>query len=208
MLQLIFLVVFPFAVWKAWKNIQMAKASTGWPTVKGTITKSETAKVMFRRQPRVSYAYSVNGAPFAGNRISFAAGYRPKETDAILSRYPVGREVVVAHAPDNPVQATLETGSNRQVTAEMRLLLICFVVIILSNVLYYYVKRQNQERRPPIRTYGAVQIVDPVGRPGLTGQFDPEIGPSIVSPPCISDPALAYEVPRIPFGSQPGFRCS
>ena len=91
MLQLIFLIIFPFALWKAWKNIQMAKASTGWPTVSGTITASETAKVMFRKQPRVTYSYSVNGAPFTGNRISFAGGYPPKETDAILSRYPVGR---------------------------------------------------------------------------------------------------------------------
>ena len=163
MLQLIFLIVFPFAVWKAWKNIQLAKASAGWPTVEGTIKTSETAKVMFRKQPRVTYSYSVNGTPFTGNRISFAAGYPPKETDAILSRYPVGGEVVVAHEPGNPGQATLETGSNRQVTAEMRLLLICLVLIVLSNVLYYYLKRLNQETRTPIRTYGAVQVVDPKG---------------------------------------------
>jgi hypothetical protein len=161
MLQLIFLIVFPFAVWKAWKNIQLAKASTGWPTVSGTIKTSETAKVMFRKQPRVTYSYSVNGAPFTGNRISFAAGYPPKETDAILGRYPIGREVMVAHAPEDPTKATLETGSNRQVTAEMRLLLICLVVIVLSNVLYFYVKRQSQERRPPTRTYGVAEVIDP-----------------------------------------------
>ena len=56
MLQLIFLIVFPFALWKAWKNIQLAKASTGWPTVSGTVTSSQTAKVLFRRQPRVTYS--------------------------------------------------------------------------------------------------------------------------------------------------------
>ena len=160
MLQLIFLIAFPFALWKAWKNIQVAKASTGWPTVSGTVTSSETAKVMFRKQPRVTYSYSVNGTRYTGNRISFAPGYPPKETDAILGRYPVGRDVVVAHEPGNPAQATLETGSNRQVTAEMRLLLICLVVIILSNVLYFYVKRLNRETRTPIRTYGAVEVVD------------------------------------------------
>jgi hypothetical protein len=158
MLQLIFLIILPFALWKAWKNIQLAKASTGWPTVSGKVTSSDTAKVMFRRQPRVTYSYSVNGAPFTGNRISFAAGYRPKETDSILDRYPVGKEVMVAHAPDNPAQATLETGSNRQVTAEMRLLLICLVLIILSNVVHYYLKRQNQ--RPPVRTYGVAEVLD------------------------------------------------
>src|ERR1700730_16009255 len=88
-LQLIFLIAFPFALWKAWKNIQLAKASTGWPTVSGTVTSSETAKMMFRKQPRVTYSYSVNGTRYTGNRISFAPGYPPKETDAILSRYPV-----------------------------------------------------------------------------------------------------------------------
>ena len=161
MFTLIFLVVFPFAIWKAWKNIQLAKASTGWPTVTGTVTTSERTKKMFRKQPRVTYSYSVNGTPFTGDRISFAAGYPPKETDAILSRYPVGSEVAVAHEPGNPGRATLETGSNRQVTAEMRLLLICFVLIVLSNALYYYLKRLDQESKPPIRTYGAVQSVDP-----------------------------------------------
>jgi hypothetical protein len=119
---------------------------------------------MFRKQPRVTYSYSVNGTSYTGNRISFATGCPPKETDAILSRYPVGRDVAVAHEPGNPAQATLETGSNRQVTAEMRLLLICFVLIILSNVLYFYLKRLNHETRPSIRTYGAAEVVDPKWR--------------------------------------------
>jgi len=189
MLQLIFLIIFPFALWKAWKNIQLAKASTGWPTVSGTVTSSETAKVMFRKQPRVTYSYSVNGAPFTGNRISFAAGYRPRETDAILSRYPVGKEVVVAHAPDDPAQATLETGSNRRVTAEMRLLLICLVLIVLSNVVHYYLKRQSQETRRPIRTYGAAEATS-------------------WPPRCISDRALACAPPRTSFEFRSGFPCS
>jgi uncharacterized protein DUF3592 len=163
-LALIFLIVFPFALWKAWKNIQIAKASTGWPTVSGTVITSEHAKVMFRKQPRVTYSYSVNGAPFTGQRISFAGGYPPRETDAILSRYPVGREVVVSHAPDNPAEATLETGSNRQVTAQLRILLIFFVLIILLNILNFYLKRLNKQTRPPIRTYSAAEVGDPKWR--------------------------------------------
>jgi hypothetical protein len=160
MLTLIFLIAFPFALWNAWKNIQMAKASTGWPTTNGTVTASERAKVMFRKQPRVTYSYSVNGAPFTGNRISFAGGYPPKETDAILARFPVGQEVVVSYAPDKPAEATLETGSNRQVTAQLRILLILFVVIILVNILSFYLKHLNNDTRPPIRTYGAVEVVN------------------------------------------------
>ncbi len=56
--------------------------------------------------------------------------------------------------------ATLETGSNRQVTAQLRILLIFFVLIVLLNVLNFYLKRLNKETRPPIRTYGAAAIVD------------------------------------------------
>jgi hypothetical protein len=164
MLTLIFLIAFPFALWKAWKNIQMAKASTAWPTVNGAVTASERAKVMFRKQPRVTYSYSVNGAPLTGQRISFAGGYPPRETEAILSRYPVGRQVVVAYAPDNPAESTLETGSNRQVTAQLRILLICFVLIVLVNVLSFCVKRLNRETSPPIRTYGIAEVVDPATR--------------------------------------------
>ena len=140
MLSLIFLIAFPFALWKAWKNIQLAKASTTWPTVTGAVTASECAKVMFRKQPRVTYSYSANGALLTGQRISFAGGYPPRETDTILSRYPVGREVVVAYAPDNPAEATLETGSNRQVTAQLRVLLICFVLVVLVNILSFWMR--------------------------------------------------------------------
>jgi hypothetical protein len=157
---LLFLIVFPFALWKAWKNIEMAKASTAWPTVRGTITAAEPARVMFRKQPRVTFSYAVNGARFISQRISFAAGYPPRETDAVLSRYPVGQEVLVAYAPENPAEATLETGSNRQVTSQMRILLICFVLIVLLNVFNFYLARLNKRTKAPIRTYGVSETVD------------------------------------------------
>lgn len=165
MLAWIFLIVFPFAAWKAWQNIQMAKASTAWPTTTGRITAAEIAKVMFRKQPRVTYSYSVNGRPYTSQRISFAGGYPPKETDAILSRYPVGSEIPVAYAPDKPAEATLETGANKQVTAQLRILLIFFVVIIAMNILNYYLKSLNQETRQPIRTYGLVGPCLPLRNP-------------------------------------------
>jgi hypothetical protein len=162
-LQLIFLIIFPFAVWKAWKNVQLAKTSTGWPTTTGKITAAETIKVMFRRQPRVTYSYSVNGRPFASQRISFAGGYKPKETDAILMRYPVGKDVPVSYAPENPTEATLETGATKQVRSQLNILLILFAVIVVLNVITYYVKGLDKKRKPPIRTYGdSALIVNPV----------------------------------------------
>jgi hypothetical protein len=96
MLTLLFLIVFPFAIYKAWKNVQTAKASVNWPTTTGTITASDIKKVVFRRQPQITYSYSVNGKPYTSQRVSFAGGYKPKEVDPVLARYPVGAEVTVA----------------------------------------------------------------------------------------------------------------
>ena len=154
MLTLLFLIVFPFAIYQAWKNVQKAKASVNWPTTAGKVTGSEIKKVMFRRQPLITYAYSVNGAPFTSQRVSFAGGYKPKEVDPVLARYPVGADVTVAHDPQNPAEATLETGSNKQVTAQVRLLVICFILIVAVNILNYYVKSLNRREQLPNRTYG------------------------------------------------------
>jgi hypothetical protein len=153
-LALIFLIVFPFALYKAWQNVQMAKASTAWPTTTGKITASETVKVMFRRQPRITYSYSVNGAPFTSQRVSFAGGYKPKDVDPILARYPVGSEVTVAHDPQKPVEATLETGANKQVTAQVRILLICFILVVAVNILSFFMRGPSRRSGPPMRTYG------------------------------------------------------
>jgi Protein of unknown function (DUF3592) len=153
-LALIFLIVFPFALYKAWQNVQMAKASTSWPTTTGKITASEIVKVMFRRQPRITYSYSVNGAPFTSQRVSFAGGYKPKEVDPILARYPVGADVTVAHDPQRPGEATLETGANKQVKAQVRILLICFILIVAVNILSFFMRGLNKRSGPPMRTYG------------------------------------------------------
>ena len=140
MLALIFLIIFPFALYKAMQNVRMAKASTTWPTVAGTVTGSGIKKVMFRRQPQIAYTYTVNGTPFASQRVSFASGYKSNEVDPILARYPVGAQVTVAHDPQSPAEATLETGSNKQVTAQVRILWICFILIVVVNVLRLVVR--------------------------------------------------------------------
>jgi hypothetical protein len=156
MLTLIFLIVFPFALYKAWKNVQMAKASVNWPTTTGQVTASDIKKVMFRRQPQIAYTYSVNDKTYTSQRVSFAGGYKPKEVDPTLARYPVGSDVTVAHDPQNPAEATLETGANKQVTAQLRILLICFFLIIAMNILSYYVKSLNRRSSLPSRTYGLI----------------------------------------------------
>ena len=139
MLALLFPIIFPFAIYTAWKNVQKAKASVNWPTTAGKVTASDIRKVMFRRQPQITYTYSVNGAPFTSQRVSFAGGYKPKEVDAILARYPVGTDITVAHDPQNPAEATLETGATKAVTAQVRILVVCFVIIVAVNLLRFWV---------------------------------------------------------------------
>lgn len=140
MLALLFLIVFPFAIYGAWQNVRKAKASVNWPTTAGKVTASDIKKVMFRRQPLITYTYSVNGAPFTAQRVSFAGGYKPAEVDPVLSRYPVGADVTVFHDPHNPAEATLETGATKAVTAQVRILVVCFIIIVVVNVLRLWVR--------------------------------------------------------------------
>jgi len=154
MLTLIFLIAFPFALYQAWKNVQRAKASTSWPTTTGSITATDIKKVMFRRQPLITYTYAVNGTPYTSQRISFAGGYKPKEVDPVLARYPAGTAVTVAYDPQKPTEATLETGANKQVKAQLRLLVVCFILIVGVNILSYYVRGLSRKSAPPRRTYG------------------------------------------------------
>ncbi|MEO5721122.1 MAG: DUF3592 domain-containing protein [Chthoniobacterales bacterium] len=148
MLALIFFIAFPFLLWKAWQTHQTAKASAAWPTTEGTITKVERFKRLFRSLPRVAYTYSVGEKNYASERISFVAGYRPKEVDEVLSRYTVGQTVPVYYPPERPTEAVLQPGSNKQVTAPIRMLAICFVLLVLLNVAQFILKNAEERENP------------------------------------------------------------
>jgi len=159
-LSLIAIILFPFAIWHLWKNIQMAKASTAWPAVDGVVTAAERKRVALRLQPHVTYSYAVNGVNFTANRVSFAGAIPKKEIDHVLARYPVGQTVTVHYQPDNPVQAVLEPGSAPLVVAPFRSLIIIFIVLILANVASFAVK-YLEPAKPHIRTYDDVVAADP-----------------------------------------------
>lgn len=153
MLTLIVLLFFPFALWHAWKNLEMAKASPAWPTVDGLIAASERARVALRMQPRVTYSYTVNGAPFISKRISFAPV--PKEKiDDVLRRYPAGNKVTVHYLPENPAQAVLEPGSGPPVIAQFRSIIIMFIVVLLVNAFHFVRWTKMMADESPVHTYG------------------------------------------------------
>lgn len=152
MFSLIFFIAFPFLFWKAKQNIQTAKASVAWPTTTATITKVERFKRLFRWLPRIGYTYSVAGKPYSSEHVSFATGYRPKEVEALLARYAVGQTAPVYYSPAQPALAVLEPGSNRQVTASLRMLIVCFVLLVIVNVAQFHIKaaeKRSETRRSP-----------------------------------------------------------
>jgi hypothetical protein len=130
MLALIALILFPYLLWTAWKNIGLARDSAAWPSVPGTVTASERTKRMFWTQPRVVFSYQVAGKDYTGGNVIVGGGVNPKETDAILSRYPVGAAAPVYYNPKDARVSVLEPGPNRYVHAAFRTYLIWFVFFI------------------------------------------------------------------------------
>jgi uncharacterized protein DUF3592/Sel1 repeat-containing protein len=159
MLTLIVLIVFPFIILQAWKNVRAAKKSMTWLSVSGVVTSAERGKAVWRTQPRVTYSYSVNGVSYDGKRVSFAAMVPSRETDPTLSRYPVGQAVTVRYAPNDPAQSVLEPGATRHVVAPMRGLIIIFAVLILVNIGGVAVKRL-EPAKPHLHTYDDVVAAD------------------------------------------------
>ena len=160
MLALIAIILFPFAIWQAWKNIKMAEASPAWPTADGKVTDSKRARVALRLQPRVTYSYAVNGANFTSNRVSFVPAIPKKEIDSVLAKYPVDRPVTVHYQPNNPVQAVLEPGSGPLVVKQFRVLVVLFIVLILANVARFAVAKFEPAKEKH-RTYDDVVAADP-----------------------------------------------
>lgn len=100
--------------------LKKSKASTGWPTVEGTVTSAETRIARHPAGDRarsstkavVVYSYSVEGIKYSSDRISFVqdgAG-SGHEAHQIVRRYPFGKKVKVYFNPDDPRVSVLEPG--------------------------------------------------------------------------------------------------
>lgn len=161
MLALIALICFPFAIYRAWKNIKMAEASPSWPAVDGVVTAAERGRVTLRMQPRVTYSYAVKGVPFTSKRVSFAGVVPKQEIDSVLRKYPAGQAVTVHYAPENPVEAVLEPGSGPLVVAPFRSLVVLFIVFILAQALLVFLRWNETTEKTPVRTYGDMGATTP-----------------------------------------------
>ena len=95
-----------------------ARNSSNWPTVLGSITKSEldadTDSDGTTYSADIEYEYAVNGDAYLGEIVWFGDGYSSSARHShqdIVDRYPVGAQVNVYYKPDDPFIAVLEPGA-------------------------------------------------------------------------------------------------
>ena len=123
----------PFATcW--WKS----RRASRWPTVTGTITKSDLtpetdhtggpshmAEVL-RYHPQVVYAYEVDGTSYRNSRVShLSLGLRIKViAEGIAGRHTVGSSVKVYYDPKHPQNAVIEPRRAARISLLISLLLV------------------------------------------------------------------------------------
>jgi hypothetical protein len=123
----LFILLFPGAVaYHAGKAVVKARASRNWPTVPGTVVRTDkrTFDIMGAEfvVPVVEYQYSIGEQKhtsttvrygFEGKMVFF--DYRDSWADTVLREYSVGTAVNVHHHPQNPSRSTLNTDVSKGV---------------------------------------------------------------------------------------------
>jgi len=105
-------------------------ASQSWPSVAGTITKSEEEVDDDMTYDAIAYVFIVNDRQYTGERVSF--GF----SSHALERYPVGRTVQVYYSPENPTVSVLEPGFGINTkTATVAILLLVLVIALFGVII-------------------------------------------------------------------------
>ncbi|WP_281492150.1 DUF3137 domain-containing protein [Desulfosarcina cetonica] len=101
---------------------QTSLASKSWPTVSGSIIRSEIEKRIstsgegankkktVKEYPKVTYQYLIDGKTYKSGKISFSSTGNAKQ---VVARYPVGKSVPVYYNPEKPKQAVLIPGGSK-----------------------------------------------------------------------------------------------
>lgn len=105
-------------------SIVKAKESVNWPTAEGIVVNSSvedskhsnetTKKSVYHAN--VVYEFIVNGTEYSSNRVAFGdyGSGKISHADEIVSRYPVGMDVLVYYRSDKPKVCLLEPGLKLQ----------------------------------------------------------------------------------------------
>lgn len=112
-------------LWISGNYMVDAWASSSWPTIKGTVIRSELGSESdFRRSeddshywPEVDFQYEVEGQSFTSNNITLNGlrsgphiGTGRTEAEEKLALYPIESSIPVYYDPNDPGRSVLETG--------------------------------------------------------------------------------------------------
>ncbi len=101
------------------QDVSYAKSSSHWPSVMGTVTRSEMGRrtKLTGRPPEyiahIRYRYRVEGDTYEAKRIGFNTGVQARNSvglKRLLTRYPESAVVRVFYDPKNPASSVLEPG--------------------------------------------------------------------------------------------------
>ena len=114
-----------FGVWNGQRTRKRGEQASGWPAVRGVITRARLKKGHYSSsvghgnskstvyRARIAYSYEVGGRQFEGERVQFGMErrmWKKASAEAAIDPYPVGAEVQVHYDPQHPDDAVLKTG--------------------------------------------------------------------------------------------------
>ena len=98
---------------------QAKRAEKNWKKASGVVLESNLTSFRSRNsrgnyttkyRPHIAYEYQVDGQAFNSDRLAFGSESTSESNGRKkIANYPVGSEVTVHYAPDNPAKAVLET---------------------------------------------------------------------------------------------------
>ncbi|MEQ1838861.1 MAG: DUF3592 domain-containing protein, partial [Verrucomicrobiales bacterium] len=109
------------------RQMQDSRRSSGWPSVKGTIIKSNLSSSLQpdanqnqplkkRYKAEIEYLYDVGETTYRAQMVAYGMGasFNQSAAAAVTAKYPTGRLVTVYYKPGDPATAVLEPGLNRK----------------------------------------------------------------------------------------------
>lgn len=142
-----FILVGVWLLYRAYAPRQRARVARSWPITTAKILESATVenqlrtatgKVSLSFVPVVRYTYSVNGAPYDGDRITFAkAGFDFITASNIRDELKQGTKTEVSYNPQNPAESVLRPKSTVGMFSPIPGFFILFVGLILLGVILW-----------------------------------------------------------------------
>ena len=132
--------------------LQYSMASSSWPTVSGTVTRSDVdvwkSDGKTHYQPDIAYTYFVDGKKYSSSKIT--VGDPPLDNSVapakrMQAKYPVGDEVMVYYDPELPESSALEPGTKSGDYLLAAIAAIFFFVGIIAIYQGFKTKRRSAD---------------------------------------------------------------